>query len=91
MDFNVIAFGCTSASLVIGPAKIQGICQRYKGPGVRVTEPLSAAVAALKALKVKSFGLVTPYTGDINDKMRAYFSRQGLEASTILCTSEFVF
>ena len=68
MSFNVIAFGCTSASLVIGPSKVRAICQKHKGPDVQVTEPLSAAVAALKALNVSKIGAVTPYTEDINQK-----------------------
>ena len=86
MEFNVIAFACTSASLIIGPGKIQDICQKHKGLNTRVTEPLSAAVSALKALNIANFALVTPYTGDINDKMRNYFAQQGLEAG-FLCTT----
>ena len=88
MEFNVIAFACTSASLIIGPGKIQDICQKHKGLNTRVTEPLSAAVSALKALNIANFALVTPYTGDINDKMRNYFAQQGLEAD-FLCTMDF--
>ena len=86
MEFNVIAYACTSASLIIGPGKIQHICKKYKGLNTRVTDPLSAAVSALQALDVTNFALVTPYTGDINDKMRNYFAQQGLEAD-FLCTT----
>ena len=68
--------------MVIGPEKVQEIFEACKGPTVKTTEPLTAAVRALKAMKAMKFGLITPYIGDINNRMREYFSQNGLEVSS---------
>ena len=68
--------------MVIGPSKIQEIFQSKKGPAIKATEPLTAAVFALKALKVKKLGLITPYIGDINNRMRNYFDQKGIKVGS---------
>lgn len=77
MTLDVLAFGCTSASMVIGPDKIEAICQKGK-PGVKVTNPLNAAIAALKHLGAFKIGLVTPYREDLNEGLKMSFTAAGI-------------
>ena len=75
---DVVAYGCTSASMVIGPA---GVAARvHEGrPDVPVTNPVSAAVAGLGAMGAKRIALLTPYIDEVNQGMRNFFVGQGLE------------
>ena len=75
---DVVAYGCTSASMVIGPA---GVAARvHEGrPDVPVTNPVSAAVAGLGAMGAKRVALLTPYIDEVNQGMRNFFVGQGLE------------
>ena len=61
---DVVAYGCTSASMVIGPA---GVAARvHEGrPDVPVTNPVSAAVAGLGAMGAKRIALLTPYIDEV--------------------------
>jgi len=75
---DAIAYGCTSASVMMGPdavARQIGTVQ----PGVPVTNPISAVVAALKGLGVSRIGLVTPYTAQVAGPMRDFLAREGIE------------
>lgn len=77
-ELNAIAYGCTSASVLIGPEVVAAEVQSVR-PGVPVTNPISAVVAALKALKVRRIGLVTPYTAEVAAPMREFLAAQGIE------------
>ncbi|WP_371223862.1 aspartate/glutamate racemase family protein [Roseovarius sp. 2305UL8-3] len=75
---DAIAYGCTSASVMMGPdavARQIGTVQ----PGVPVTNPISAVVAALNALGASKIGLVTPYTAQVAGPMRDYLANEGIE------------
>ncbi len=75
---DAIAYGCTSASVMMGPdavARQIGTVQ----PGVPVTNPISAVVVALQALGASKIGLVTPYTAQVAGPMRDYLAREGTE------------
>jgi maleate isomerase len=78
LDFDVIGYGCTSASTVIGP---EGVAEaiREARPGVQVTDPLSAVIAACQALGVQRLGFVTPYVPDVSSRMRGKLEEAGLE------------
>jgi maleate isomerase len=78
MPLDVVAYGCTSASMLIGPSRIQEICQKSK-PGVLVTNPLSAALESLHTMEVSRIALITPYRDDINQQMRIYFEKEGIK------------
>src|SRR5580693_6181670 len=45
---DVIAFGCTSASMLIGPDRVEAAIRSGR-PGINVTNPATAAMAALNA------------------------------------------
>ena len=75
--FDVIGYGCTSASLVIGEDGVKNAV-RQAHPDVAVTNPVTAARAALDAVGVKRVALLTPYVAEINHGLRARFEQLGL-------------
>jgi len=86
-SLDVVAYGCTSASMVIGTNRITEICQMAK-PGVHVTNPFTAAIFGLKLLKVTAIALVTPYLDDINQQMRAYLENEGIRVKVMISFNE---
>lgn len=76
LSFDVIGYGCTSASTVIGSDKVAEAVQTVL-PGVKVTDPLAAIVAAGKALGAKRFGFVTPYLPEVSAQMRQKLEEAG--------------
>ena len=78
MDHSVFAFGCTSASTVIGEEKVISKIQENH-PGVPVTTPITAVVAALKKLALKRIAVITPYRDDVNVQLRGLLVSRGFE------------
>jgi maleate isomerase len=78
LPLDVLAFGCTSASMVIGEVRV---CERLREvrPGIACTTPITAAFAAFRALGVRRLALLTPYRNDINRFMRGYIEDRGFE------------
>lgn len=78
VQFDVIGFACTSGSLVIGEEAIE---KRVKEsmPDVKVTNPVTAARAALAALGVRHIALLTPYLANINHSLRASLIERGMD------------
>ncbi len=75
---DVVAFACTSASMVIGEDRVfQRI--RHARPDVACTTPVTAALAAFKALKTSRIALITPYRDDVNLTIRDYLAERGIE------------
>ncbi|KQV33557.1 MULTISPECIES: aspartate/glutamate racemase family protein [unclassified Rhizobium] len=75
---DVVAFGCTSGSMIIGPERIAGIIETVR-PGVKVCDPVSASLTAFAALGVRRIGLVTPYRAEVNARVERFFSGNGLD------------
>lgn len=75
LDFDVIGYGCTSASTVIGSENVAHAVQSVF-PNAQVTNPLAAIIAAAHSLGVKRLGFITPYVPAVSLRMR-----QALEAS----------
>ena len=78
LHLDVVAFGCTSASMVIGEEMVFTKI-REKRPDAACTTPITAAFAAFDALDAKRIGVLTPYRQDINDFMRDYIVERGYE------------
>lgn len=72
--FKSIGFGCTSASMLMGDAVVEGAVRQAHAQA-RVTNPVAAMAAAFAALGVRKIGVVTPYTRAVNDAIAG-----GLEA-----------
>ena len=66
--FDVIGYGCTSASLLIGEDRVQEIIQSQVDVA-HVTTPLTAAKRGLAALGVDKIGYLAPYVSEISNQM----------------------
>lgn len=78
VNFDVIAYGCTSGSAQIGPERV---AERVRS-GARtahVTDPVSALVAACRALGLRRLALLSPYVEDVSDRLRQVLAQQGVE------------
>ena len=74
--FDAVAYGCTSGTTLIGAEAVARMIRRgVKTP--MVTDPLSAALAALAHLNIGPIGLVTPYVEDIAAPVRDAFVAAG--------------
>tara|TARA_B100000214_G_C23963710_1_gene626626 strand:+ start:881 stop:1639 length:759 start_codon:yes stop_codon:yes gene_type:complete len=85
--FSVVGYGCTSASIVIGEDKvfqtIKTACQTSS-----ITTPITACLAALKTLRGKNIGLVTPYVGEVNSLIKRYFEAHDYTVTKSITFSE---
>lgn len=78
VDFDVVGYGCTSASSVIGTERVGELvsagCQ-----AAHVTDPVSALVAACNALGINNLALLTPYTEAVSESLRTALAQRGIE------------
>jgi maleate isomerase len=75
-DFDVIAYGCTSASMAIGEEKVFERIREAR-PHVECTTPITAAFAAFRALGARRIGVLTPYRADVNRIVASYIAARG--------------
>ena len=76
-DFSVIGYGCTSASAIIGSAKISELI-KFGCSTRKVTNPLLAATEYAKYLGVRKMALLSPYIEEVNIPLREAFKKTGL-------------
>ncbi|HEV7370414.1 Asp/Glu racemase [Arenibaculum sp.] len=87
LPLGVVAFGCTSGSMVIGPDRV-GDFIREARPGIATTTPVEAVTAALTALKARRIGLVAPYNRAVCEAMRDHFVAAGFEVPRLVIFDE---
>lgn len=75
---DVVAYGCTSASMAIGEEKVFARIREVR-PDAKCTTPITAAFAAFRALKAKRIGVLTPYRSDVNRIVADYIRARGFE------------
>ena len=75
---DVVAYGCTSASMAIGEKRIFENIHMAE-PAARCTTPITAAFAAFNAFKAKRIGVLTPYPADVNKIVSRYIADRGFE------------
>lgn len=73
---DVVGFGCTSASMVLGEDAVAEKIHAAR-PGAKATNPISAAFAAFDALGAKRIAVLTPYRRDVNEIVRDYIAAKG--------------
>lgn len=73
---DVVAYGCTSGAMVVGHAALQSLIQEVL-PDSLVTDPLTAALAALRALGAKRVALINPYSQALSEQMAETLKHQG--------------
>lgn len=76
VDLDVVAFGCTSASMELGEDEVFRQIHRAR-PAVACTTPVTAAFAAFEALGAQRIGVLTPYSAEVNAGVRAYLDKRG--------------
>jgi len=75
---DVVAYGCTSASMAIGEEKVfENI--RAAEPQAECTTPVTAAFAAFNAFGARRIGVLTPYAAAVNKIVAAYIRDRGFE------------
>ena len=82
---QVVAFGCTSGAIVIGEEQVFARIREAR-PGVSCTTPITAAMAALKALGAGRIALLTPYVASINSLFQTHIEAGGI---TVTQTASF--
>lgn len=75
---DVVAFGCTSAAIAIGAAEIARRIRAVR-PEVAVTDPMSASLAAMRALGMRRIAVVTPYPDAVNAMIGGFLEGAGLD------------
>jgi maleate isomerase len=84
---DVVAYGCTSASMAIGEEKVFARIREAR-PDVKCTTPITAAFAAFRALGAKRIGVLTPYRADVNLIVADYIRARGFEVPAFGSFSE---
>ncbi len=77
-QFDVVGYGCTSGTAEIGAATIADRVLSGVETGA-VTEPVSALVAACRALEVRQLGILSPYVETVSKKLRGVLRDNGIE------------
>lgn len=80
LHLDVVAFGCTSASMALGEEEVFRQVHRAR-PGVSCTTPVTAAFAAFKALDAQRIGVLTPYAPEVNAVVRRYLESHGVHVA----------
>ncbi|WP_417515347.1 Asp/Glu racemase [Minwuia sp.] len=75
---DVIAYACTSGATIIGPEQVEAAVRDIH-PTTRVTNPITAAMAALETVKVRRIGFLTPYVAEVSAAMRSLLESNGFE------------
>ena len=77
-QLDVVAYGCTSASMAIGEEKVFEHI-RSAQPSAHCTTPITAAFAAFRAFGANRVGVLTPYTADVNKIVAQYITARGFQ------------
>ncbi|HUF44275.1 MAG TPA: aspartate/glutamate racemase family protein [Aestuariivirgaceae bacterium] len=77
-ELDVVAYGCTSASMAIGEDKVFDKIRAVR-PNARCTTPITGAFAAFRALGARRIGVLTPYRADVNVIVADYIRGRGFE------------
>lgn len=78
LEYDVMGYGCTSGATVIGPDRVAALL----GQSARlraVTDPMTAAKAAFRALDVRRIAFLSPYVAEVSQALRASFEADGFE------------
>lgn len=79
---DVVAFGCTSASMVLGEEQVFKRIHAAR-PQAACTTPITAARVGLQALNATRIALLTPYVKEINQAMASYLEERGVSVVRI--------
>ena len=80
-DIDCIVYGCTSGTIATGYNSIEQKVKAAK-PMADVTTPSTAAIKALKKMKISKISIFTPYSKKLNDEVLKYFKSEGFEITS---------
>ena len=78
---DCVVYGCTSGTIAAGYENIKKKVNLAK-PEAKVTTPSTAAVNALKKMKIKKIAIFTPYSKALNDEVIEYFKKENFEITS---------
>ncbi len=81
-QLDAMIYGCTSGTVANGAEEIEQLVHKSR-PGVPVTNPVSAALAAFEHFGARRISILTPYIEEVNIEMAAYFENHGIEVINI--------
>lgn len=87
--FDAVGYACTSGAALIGPGRVRALVQTAAQTRA-VTDPLTAALAALAARGVRRVGLLSPYVPAVAAPLVRAFGDAGLEVTATLSFGEEV-
>ena len=81
-SLDVVCYGCTSGSLVIGEERVFAELNRG-APNARATSLITGVIRALKALQARRIVVATPYLDEVNQREVDYLEQAGFEVISI--------
>tara|TARA_B110000438_G_C15439269_1_gene489665 strand:- start:4 stop:564 length:561 start_codon:yes stop_codon:yes gene_type:complete len=78
---DCVVYGCTSGTIAVGYEEIKKKIKLAK-PEAQVTTPSTAAINALKKMKVNKVAIFTPYIKKLNDEVVNYFKKENFIVTT---------
>ena len=78
---DCVVYGCTSGTIAAGYNSIEKKIKLAKSEA-KVTTPSSAAVKALKKLKIKKISVFTPYIKDLNNDVIDFFKKENFSITS---------
>ncbi|WP_299624639.1 Asp/Glu racemase [uncultured Tateyamaria sp.] len=78
LRFDAVGYGCTSGASQIGTARVAQLV----GEGTetaRVTDPVSALVAACRAAGITRLAILSPYVASVSDHLREVLRAHGID------------
>ncbi|MEL7117588.1 MAG: aspartate/glutamate racemase family protein [Pseudomonadota bacterium] len=78
--FSAVGYGCTSGTAEIGADRIAALVRQGVG-APQVTEPLSALIAACRAMGVTRLGIISPYIESVSSTLRSRLADAGLSVT----------
>ena len=85
--FDAVAYACTSGTTLIGAARVHALVAQAARTRA-VTDPLTAALAATRALGLRRIGIVSPYVAAVAGPIRRAFEAAGLQVPQTLSFGE---
>ena len=78
---DCVVYGCTSGTIAAGFNSIEKKIKVAK-PDTKVTTPSTAAVNALRRLKIKKISVFTPYSKKLNNEVINFFVSENFEITS---------
>ena len=78
---DCVVYGCTSGTIAAGYQTIKNKINLAK-PDAKVTTPSTAAINALKKMKINKISIFTPYSKALNDEVVDYFKNENFNVTS---------